>query len=307
MGRNLNDVLVFSQVVDAGSFTAAAKGLGLPTSTVSRRVARLEDQLGVRLLQRTTRKLSLTDAGRIFYDRASRIVSELEDAERAVGEMKAAPRGRLRVTAPVEMSGIADLLVRFLHAYPEVNIELDLTNRHVRMVEEGYDVAIRAGELSDTTLIAHRLAEASFVLVASPAYLALRGSPQQPVDLRQHDCIIFAPWSANASWLLSNKGRSQRVSVAGRLAVNHLEVVRSAAVAGLGIAMLPAVFVNPELEAGRLQQVLEGAGATSSSLWVIYPSRRNLPPAVRVFVDFLKTSFQQDLLGAVVSAHPKSR
>jgi len=198
------------------------------------------------------------------------------------------------------MSGIADLLLRFLRAYPEVNIDLDLTNRHVRIVEEGYNVAIRAGGLSDTTLIAHKLTEATFVLAASPGYLALRGTPKQPADLREHDCIIFAPWSANASWLLAGERRAQRVNVSGRLAVNHLEVVRDAAVAGLGVAMLPAVFVQRDLEAGRLQQVLEGAGASSSSLWVVYPSRRNLPPAVRVFVDFLKTNFQQDQLRAVV-------
>ncbi len=285
---DLNDLLVFLRVADAGSFTAAARALGLPKSTVSRRVSRLEDRFGVRLLQRTTRKQSLTDAGRTLYDRTAHIMSDLQDAERAVTEFSTLPSGRVRVTAPVEFSAIPQLITDFLHLHQGVQIDLDLTNRYVDLVEEGFDVAIRAGRLPDSTLIARKVGDAHTTLVASPAYLESRGAPQDIEDLTEHDCVIFGSQSRNATWTLSGARGPVKVPVSGRISVNHFDVVRQAAVAGFGIALLPVDWVSGEISAGRLVAVLPGACPPSSPLWAVTPSRKHLSPAVSAFIGYLK-------------------
>lgn len=294
MEHDLNDVLVFSRVVDAGSFTGAARQLGLPKSTVSRRISRLEDHLGVRLLQRTTRKLSLTDAGRLYYDRSARIVAELEDAERVVSEMQEQPRGRLRVTAPMEMGERLWLTITaFLEAYPEVELSLDLTNRYVNLVEEGFDVAIRAGTLSDSSLIARRLEESRFILVASPSYLEKRGVPAQLEDLKDHDCIAFSGRSVgHHTWHLQGPDGEVQMRIKGRLILNHLDMVKRAAIAGLGIGMVPNFYLAPEFESERLIEVLPGCGGLSSPISLVYPSTRHLAPKIRAFVDFMVEHYQ---------------
>jgi DNA-binding transcriptional LysR family regulator len=294
MERNLDDVLVFARVVEEGSFTGASKVLGFPKSTVSRRISRLEDRLGVRLLQRTTRKLSLTDAGRLYYDRCMRIVSELEDAERAVTEMQEVPRGRLRVTAPVEM-GVAfwELLNTFLETYPEVQLDLDLTNRYVNIVEEGYDVAIRGGSLSDSSLIARKLDDSHSQLVASPSYVERRGAPTTPEELKDHDCILFTGRSTHTTWNLQGDNGVVHVRVKGRLAMNHLSIIRRAALAGFGIAHLPSFFIDEELTSGTLIEILPGSGMNTQGLYIVYPSTRHLAPKVRSFVDFMVKYYKE--------------
>ncbi len=290
MDRSLDDLFVFTQVVDAGSFSAAGKALTLPTSTVSRRVARLEDRLGVRLLQRTTRKLSLTDAGRIYYDSGARITEDLAEADRQITEMQSTPRGRLRVTAPLEFGGIMPLICGFLAAYPEMKVELELANRTIDLIEEGFDVAIRAGNLPDSSLIAHKLADNDLGLFASPAYLE-RGTPKKPEDLRAHDCIFFSPLAPSASWNLRDGRKKVRVPVRGRIAVNHLLAAKQASVAGLGVALLPASFCINEIRDGELRRLLPEACPSEGSTWVVYPSKRHLPPRVRAFVDYLKENY----------------
>lgn len=288
MEQDLNDILIFTRVVEENSFTGASKILGFPKSTVSRRISRLEDQLGVRLLQRTTRKLSLTDAGQVYYERSARIISELEDAGRAVSSMQEIPTGRLRITAPIEYgSGMWELLFHFMEKYPEVHIELDLTNRYVNMVEEGYDIAIRGGELSDSSLIARKLRISDFILVASPEYLERKGEPQKIEELKEHDCLLFGNRSNQNTWSLHGKKGLTHIRVKGRLTVNHLGVLRRAALFGYGIALVPEMFVSHDLESGALKKLLCGTGPHAQGLHIVYPSTRHLAPKVRAFVDFL--------------------
>src|SRR5882672_12732054 len=188
---DLNEILVFARVVQAGSFTMAAAQLGMPKSTVSRKVSELEERLRARLLQRTTRKLSLTDAGRTYYDYSARIVGEIEDAERAVSSLQQTPRGVLRVTAPVNVAFLGPIVSDYLKRYPEVRIDLFCTGRLVDLIEERFDLGIRAGLLGDSTLIARSLGNVKWFLVAAPAYLKKHGRPRSPDDLKKHDCLLF--------------------------------------------------------------------------------------------------------------------
>src|SRR5258708_38364368 len=188
---DLNEMLVFARVVQAGSFTTAAAALGMPKSTVSRKVSELEERLKARLLQRTTRKLSLTDVGRTYYDYCARIVGEVEDAERAVSSLQETPRGLLRVTAPINVAFLGPIVSDFLKRYPEVRLELFCTGRSVDLVEERFDIGIRAGTLADSTLIAKSLGTVKWFLVATPAYLKKHGRPKSPEDLKKHDCMFF--------------------------------------------------------------------------------------------------------------------
>jgi len=290
MTTDLNDILVFVKVIQEESFTRASVALNLPRSSVSRKVARLEDELGARLLQRTTRKLSLTEAGRLYYERCVRAVMDLKEAEQAVLDQQATPRGRVRVTAPVELGTghiLTPLILEFLETYPEVQIDLDLTNRYVDLIAEGYDLAIRAGVLSDSALIAKHLISTTWVLVASPEYLEERGTPLVPGDLTAHDCVIFGAQNVDTTWTLEGPNGATTVRVRGRLTVNDLSVVTAAAAAGVGIARVPSPFHQQELRRGRLVQVLPEYTPGAGSLYAVYPSARHLSPKVRVFVDFL--------------------
>src|SRR5262245_20879795 len=240
---DLNQMLVFSRVVQAGSFSAAAKALGMPKSTVSRKVSELEERLKSRLLNRTTRKLSLTDVGRTYYDYAARIAGEIEDAERAVSNLQAAPRGLLRVTAPLNIGFLAPIISDYLARYPEVRLELFSTGRRVDLIEERFDAGIRAGPLADSTLIARSLGNAGWLLVATPGYLKKRGRPRAPQDLKQHDCLLFAVGSAGATLRFEGggDGESTQVTVPARLLVSDLDIIHAAAMAGQGIALLPSL------------------------------------------------------------------
>ena len=293
MDRDLNDVLIFTKVVESGSFTAAARGLGLPNSTVSRRVARLEANLGLRLLQRTTRKLNLTEAGQLYYDRSAQAFAGLEEAEHILAETQSTPRGRVRITAPVEHSILMRLVTPFLEAYPEVRVDLELTNRHVNLVHEGFDVAIHAGQLADSSVVAYRLMDSPFQLVASPSYLDQHGEPLSIQDLSDHDCIVFGGSSSNTTWQLPGPAGTVKVPIRSRVAVNHFQGVRDAALAGLGIALLPSMVGGEDLRAGRLRVVLDGISPPPVPVWVLYPARQYLAPAVRVFVDFVKANFRK--------------
>jgi len=294
---DLNDLFVFVQVVDSGSFTAAARHRGSPTSTISRRVARLERRLGSRLLHRTTRRLSLTDAGRRYYERGSRILEELEDSERELAELQASPRGRVRLAAPLEHSEMMPFISRFLASYPDVRIELFLTNRRVDLVEDGFDVAIQPGALPESsTVIAHKLMESQFWLVASPGYLLDRGEPESPKDLSGHDCILFGS-STDAVWTLKGDSGPSHTRVRGRIAVNHLLSARDAAAAGVGIAMLPSMVCNADIGVGALRIVLPESPPASVPVWITFQGGRHISPAVRAFVDFTKERFADSLEG----------
>ena len=285
---DLNEMLVFARVVQAGSFTAAAGVLGMPKSTVSRKVADLEERLESRLLQRTTRKLSLTDVGRTYYDYCARIVAEIEDAERAVSRLHEAPRGLLRVTAPVNAAFLGPIVSDYLKRYPEVRIDLLCTSRMVDLVEERFDLGIRAGTLADSTLIARSLGSARWFLVATSAYLKKRGRPRSPDDLKKHDALLFGVGMEGAGVQLEKADSPVRVALSTRLMVSDVDILHAVALAGQGVALLPAFRCVEDLRARRLERVLPDWTAPATPVHVVYPSTRHLSPKVKTFVDHLQ-------------------
>lgn len=295
MERDLNLIYTFIQVVKSGSFTAAAQILGTPTSTVSRHVTRLEKQLGTRLLQRTTRSLHLTDAGRLYYDCGEQIMGELEHAESLLAQKQAIPKGRVRVTAPLEYKALMQMVTRFLHQNTEVQLDLELTNRQVNLVEEGFDVAFRAGNLTDSSQVAYKLVDSYFQMCASPGYLEEYGEPKTLQALKEHNCVLFGNSSLQGTWTLTRGNDIQRIKLKGRIAVNHLGAVRDAVVEGLGIGLLPNFSSAPDITRGKLQRVLPEYTTPSTPIWIVYPSKRYLAPAVRAFIDYLKEHFLEEL------------
>lgn len=285
---DLNELLVFAKVVQAGSFTAAAAALRMPKSTVSRKVSELETRVGAQLLQRTTRKLRLTEVGRAYFEHCARVVAEAEQAEEVVTRMQSAPHGLLRVTAPLNFPVLGPLAARFLARYPEVQLEMVCTDRRVDLVAEGFDVGVRAGVLTDSTLIARKLGSIERVVVASPAYVEAHGPPRKPADLERHDCLVFGAGREGNVWALQSGGRSVSVPVRARMVVNDFDMLRAAALEGAGVAMLGLHTCAEDLAAGRLQRMLPGWNSPGTPLHAVYPSSRHLAPKVGAFVDFLR-------------------
>ena len=284
---DLNDVAVFTRVVEAGSFTGAGRALGLPKATVSRRVADLERQVGVRLLQRTTRSLSLTDAGRTYYEESSRALRAIEDANSRLADARAEPAGTIRVSAPIGLGSVflADTVLDFLSAYPETKVELRLTDEKLNLVEDGIDLAFRTGALADSTLVARKLGSTQKILCASPDYLDRRGTPLAVADVGRHDCIIAGYSIAGAQWVLEGPHGPETISVSGRVAANTMQLAFRAALAGHGIALLPDGPAATAITEGRLQRVLDQYSASVGGLYAVYPSSRHLSPAVKAFID----------------------
>lgn len=290
----LSGMAVFVRVVEEESFSAAARLLGLSKSSVSKQVAALEDRLGARLLNRTTRRLALTDAGTAFFERAVRILADAEEAEAAVSRLSTAPRGVLRVNAPVSfgVQHLGPLLPAFMDANPELSVDLGLNDRFVDLVEEGFDVAVRIGRLPDSSLIARRLAPVRRLLVASPDYVAAHGAPQRPEDLRDHACLLYSYLLRGDTWPLTGPdGRTVEVLVTGRLRANNGDVLRSALLGGMGVAYTPSFLVGADLAEGRLVRVLPQWEDTTAAVYAVHPHARLLAPKVRAFVDFLADRF----------------
>lgn len=299
---DLNGALVLVRVVQAGSFRAAAERLGMPKTTVSRKVSELEAQLGVQLLQRTTRKLSLTDAGLAFVEEAEAAIARLEAAQEAVTELQREPRGRLRITTAVSIGELflAPVLTPFLEAFPAVEVVLLLSDRLVDLVEERFDVAIRAGHLRDSGLIARRIGSASDRVVASPDYLARHGTPQRPSDLASHACLRFSRsgMEARSNWSFGAGTRSSEVQVSGRLVSDDWVVLRTAAEQGLGIARLPGLLAHEAIQAGRLVPLLDDQAPPPTPLHLVLPGGTRLPARTRAFIDFVQPRLTQALAGA---------
>jgi DNA-binding transcriptional LysR family regulator len=289
MAMDLNEMLVFARVALTGSFTTAAADLGMPKSTVSRKVTELEARLKARLLNRTTRKVSLTDVGRTYYDYCARIASEIEDAERAVTNLQEIPRGVLRVTTGPNVAFLAPILNDYMQRYPEVRIEVFVTGRAVDLIEERFDVAIRAGELGDSTLIARSLGRVTWFLVGTPGYLKKHGRPRSIDDLKRHDCIMFGTTPSGAALRFHSGDKTAHVEPPARLMVNDFDLVHAAALAGLGLALLPAYLCLDDLRGKRLERVLRDWEAPSVPVHVVYPSARYISPKVKTFVDHLQT------------------
>jgi DNA-binding transcriptional LysR family regulator len=289
---DLKEVLVFAKVVQLGSFVRAARELGIPKSTVSRKVLDLEARLGARLLQRTTRTSNLTDVGRAYYAHAERILAEVEQAEAVVTMLQAAPRGLLRVAAPLNFTQLGAIAKSFLERYPEVRLEIICSDRLVDLVADGFDVAVRVGRLADSTLIARPLGAMRNVIVANPDLVAALGAPQSPEELQRWPCIAFGSAAERATWELSSRdGKSARLRIEPRLVVNDFDVLAGAAVAGLGAALLPAQRCVEDLRAGRLRRLLPSWSSIERSLQAVYPSGRNVAPKLAAFLDHLAAAF----------------
>ena len=290
----LDAMAVFARVVEAESFSGAARALGLSKSAISKQISRLEDRLGLRLLNRTTRRLSLTEAGAAFYPGCQRVVAEAEAAEQAVTHLASAPRGRLRVNAPMSFGvrHIGPALPEFLRRYPELAVDLTLNDRVVDLVEEGFDVGLRIAPLADSSLIVRRLAPNRSVLLAAPIYLQARGTPHDLGDLEDHACLIYSYQAMGEAWRLTGPEGERRIKVSGPLRVNNGDAILAAAVGGLGIALLPCFICSEDLRAGRLVRVLPDWEATAdNAVSAVYPAARHLSPKVRAFVDFLAERF----------------
>jgi len=286
---DLNAVTIFLGIAEAQTFRGAAKALGIPASTVSAKLAQLESDLGVRLFERTTRVVRLTDAGRRYRELAMPAVEALVEARRALSDLHAAPSGLLRVTAPMELGQfvLGPVLTTYLGRYPDVRVHVDLTSRRVNLVEDGFDVALRAGELRDSSLISRALgAPHAFVICASRSYLARRGTPKHPRDLARHACLLMHDHQAPAEWELTDGSRRIAVRVGGTVSVNSFTLLRELAIAGLGIARLPRFVAAPALADGSLRAVLRGYSLVQS-FHALYPSSRHLSPRVRTFLDVL--------------------
>jgi len=294
---DLNAAALFTKVVEKGSFTAAAASLGLRVSTVSRRVARLEAQVGSRLLHRTTRKLSLTDAGRTFHGILASGLEQIEVATAALGELQSEPSGRIRFTCVPGMSRFTwDLLQGFMTKYPKVRIEMDSTARTVDLVGEGFDLALRAGELADSSLISRHLGDSHFALFAHPEYLERHGTPSSPDDLSQHECLIFGTSTQEGSWTLSSQRKRREVAVTGRLATTSLETIFHSCLQGFGIGQLPIRTCQALVDQGMLARVLPAWTGTVHNLSLVYPSRAHVSPSVRAFIDYLVKQVDDGLI-----------
>ena len=292
----VHGMLVFSKVVQGGSLSAAARELGISPAVVSRTLAAMEARLGVRLINRTTRSLHLTDEGASYYETCSRILAEIEEADAAAAARRVEPQGMLRVALPASfgLNHIAPLIPRFAERYPKVQLALSLSDRSVNLVEEGFDLAIRIAELKDSALAARKLAPNRRVVCASPAYLRQHVEPKTPQDLAKHNCLI-ATWEQGMAMNWEYKspvGKRGSVRVTGRYACDNWEVLREWAVAGLGVALKSTWDVRKHLEDGSLVPLLPGYDFSSDvGIYAVYPHRRHLPAKTRVFIDFLAESF----------------
>lgn len=286
-----SDMALFVRIVAAGGLSAAGRQMGYSPAVVSARLAKLEERLGVRLLHRTTRHISLTPEGAEFHDRAQQILAEIEAAEAAVSQRVADPRGVLRVTAPAGFGRmhVAPLLTGFLHRHPLLRVELVLTDRVVDLVEEGFDIGVRIARLEDGALIARRLAANARVLCAAPAYLEHRGVPRSTADLSHHDALML---EGQRSWSIQGRQGVVTVRPQVRLQSNDGAVLRDAALSGLGLVLRSVWEVGEDLTAGRLMPVLSDHDVTfGSGIYAVYPSRQHLAAKVRAFVDALVDRF----------------
>jgi len=282
-------MLVFAEVVERGSFTAAAAQLGRSKASISKEVAALEKRLGAQLLRRTTRSMSLTEIGEAFFERCQRVAEQTEQAELSVSELQAEPRGEIRVAAPMSFGHriLAGELPNFLQKHPDLRVDVDLTDRRIDLIREKFDLALRIGNLRDSTLVARRVAPVRAIVVASPAYLAEHGKPAAPEDLVNHECLNYGP--PPVRW---NFDEDRQVETRGRLNMDNGDALLAAAVAGFGVTYLPTFVVADAIRAGDLVPLfLEETFNREGSLWAVYPSNRHLSPKVRAFIDHFANVF----------------
>ena len=294
--EDLQRMAIFARVVEEKSFSGAARRLGLSKSLVSKQITQLERSVGSRLLNRTTRALSVTEAGAIFYEHCARIVDELEEAKLAVGQLQTAPRGLLRLSVPVAFGRlhIATALPEFLARHPEVKIDMATTDRFVDLAEEGYDLAIRIVDQPAPTLVARRLAPVKRKLVATPDYFARHGTPETPADLEHHNCLTYTYFNPQDPWRLRGPTGEISVRATGNLRVNDDDALSAAVVQGLGVALLPTFIIGRELQSGGLQAALSEYIPVERHIYAVYLANRHVSAKVRAFIDFLLERFSPE-------------
>ena len=283
-----NAMALYVKVVENNSFSRTAEREGTPVSTVSRKISELEKALGVRLLERSTRRLRMTEIGQDYYERCRRGLEEFETANLMVSDQQAEVSGRLRLSVPPSLSDVViiPLIEAFQALYPNAIVNCLVTDRHVNHIEDGIDISLRVGDLKDSSLVARRLLRYRSVLVASPGYLERAGAPSHPNELSLHALIAFSRWDPVVTWTLENDGETHKVNVQPRIAINDYAGVQSAVINGLGISEIPQILCGPGLEDGRLVEVMPTWQFAPVTLSVIYPSNRNLSRLVRLFKDF---------------------
>lgn len=290
----LTSMQVFVAVVETGSFAAAAERLDLSRAMVTRHVMNLENRLGTRLLNRTTRRLSLTEAGVAYFERCQQVLADVEEADAIASQFGETPRGRLRINAALSFGVryVAPLLAEYLQHYRDVTVDLALNDRVVDLIDEGYDVAIRIGALAPSNLVARKIGATRLVVCGSPAYFARQGWPRTPADLSQHTCCGYSYWTTPNEWPFTDAaGRTEVIHVKGSLSANNGDALCAAAVNGAGLIYEPAFIVADDLDAGRLQAVLTEYETRELGIYAVYASRRHLSAKVRSFVDFLAARF----------------
>jgi DNA-binding transcriptional LysR family regulator len=293
---DLNEVAIFIKVVQLGSFSQAAKQLGMPNSTVSSKISSLEKRLGTTLIHRTTRRLNITPAGETYFKKCLQGLEEIRAGENEIAASHGEPQGLLRVTAPVELGGsvLPLIIANFLNNYPKVRIELLLSDRRMELLAENIDLALRAGELKDSSLIAKKLGYDDFSPFASPKYLKANGSPHHPRELKDHQCLHFAPLGIETWKLLGPKG-SLNVAVPGRVIINDLNLIKKLAVAGMGIALLPSFFCNSEVSSEKLVHVLPEWHTIRSPIHFVYPAQKFVTPKLSAFIKLASEPIRQML------------
>lgn len=290
---DLQRMVVFARVVEARSFSEAARRMGLTKSSVSKAVTQLERSLGVRLLHRTTRAMSVTEAGAAFYEHCARIIEEHDQAQLAVGRFHTVPRGLLRVSTSVAFGTlhIAPALPEFLARYPEVRIDMVIGDRFVDLAEERFDVAIRIAKELPPNVVARRLAPVNRKIVATPAYFARRGVPRTPADLERHNCLTYTHFHPHDTWRLRGPDGDIAIPISGNLRLNDDEALSAAVLGGLGVALLPTFLIGRELQEGKLRAVLSEYVPSERHIHAVYLPTRHLPAKVRAFIDFLVERF----------------
>lgn len=291
-----DDMILFVQVVEEGSFSRVAEKLSLTNSVVSKRIARLEENLNTQLLYRTTRKLSLTDAGRALYNKAKIAKSAFQEAENAVTGYGEDMKGHIRITMPVVSANFifSESIAEFCKQHPEVSVELQITNRLVDLIEEGFDLALRTAVLEDSSLIARRLIDSQWIICATPAYLKQHGTPQTPEQLQNYECLVYKfDNTANSTWPLYIDGKEQLISVHGRFHSNHLSAIKQAALSDLGIAFLPQVLIYEEIQQNTLTQILRCFTSKKLGLYAVYPKARQPDQKLKLLVAHLRDSLHQ--------------
>lgn len=307
--NRFGDIAAFVAAVRSGSFTAAASGLGLTRSAVGKSIARLESQLGVRLLHRTTRKLSLTDEGAIVYDRWRQILEELEDVNAAMALRRSHPTGTLRLITPPSLGRrhLLPVIHAYLKQWPELRTELWFTDRFVDLIEEGFDIAVRIGAPKvDTQILTRTVAWQQFIVCASPDYLARHGTPMHPDELAAHDSLVYINAERPRPWRLQTEADPYLHEAPGRMSFDNSEAMRESALAGLGLAQLADYIVADDLRAGRLVEVLRGYRPPPDPIRLVYPSKRHLTPRTRVFIDFLVDRWKDGVPWGAVDTLPPS-